>query len=465
MSGRVSFVSLGPGDAGLLGERARRRIDEADVVVSHGAGNESSAAQLVELARAGRRVVRTAPGDALESVGVLAEVLAVARSGVELEVVPGVGARAAAAAFAGVVGRAVRVKAADVGKAVEREPGDAVVTLVAAVGEPSQRVVVTRAAEAGARARELVAGDGDVVVAIGAPDDELRWFERRPLFGKRVLVTRAREQAGSAAAMLRDEGAEPLVVPAIAIEAPSDAAPLARAVAALRAGAYGWAAFTSANGVERTWAAIEAAGGDARAFGAARLAAIGPATAAALVRHGLRPDVVAREFRGEGLAEDMLASIATGKRGVVVVRVLLARAARARDALPEALRAAGCEVDVVPAYETRPASPDEPAFRDLVRELEAGRVDAVTFTSSSTVEHLCDILERSGPGPRSTGRSTSGGPARAASLLSRVRVASIGPVTSETARARGLRVDVEAAQYTVPGLIRALADSYANPVA
>jgi uroporphyrinogen III methyltransferase/synthase len=305
-------------------------------------------------------------------------------------------------------------------------------------------VVVTKPGEAAVQARELEHAPGDeaIVEAVGAPDDALRWFERRPLFGKRVLVTRAQEQASKAAALLRDEGAEALVVPAIAIGPPSDPAPLARAVAALRAGAYAWAAFTSANGVERTWSALEAAGGDARAFGAARIAAIGPATAEALARRGLRADVVAREFRGEGLAEDMLAAMAAPG----AVRVLLARAARARDALPDALRAAGCQVDVVAAYETR-AAPRE-AIEAVAAELDAGRVDAVTFTSSSTVEHLCDALG-----------------ARAASLLGRIRVASIGPVTSETARARGLAVAVEAVEYTVPGLIRALADSYAKPVA
>jgi uroporphyrinogen III methyltransferase/synthase len=181
-----------------------------------------------------------------------------------------------------------------------------------------------------------------------------------------------------------------------------------------------------------------AAGGDARAFAATRLAAIGPATAAALERHGLRADVVAREFRGEGLAEEMLAAIVrTGSKG----RVLIARAARARDALPDALRAADCTVDVVAAYETRPAARE--AVDRLVAAFEAGNVDAVTFTSSSTVEHLCDALG-----------------ARAADVLGTTRIASIGPVTSATARARGLRVDVEAAPYTLPALIGALARSY-----
>jgi uroporphyrinogen III methyltransferase/synthase len=338
-----------------------------------------------------------------------------------------------------VLGRATWAAVVDVGAVVAGEARDVAVTLVARAGQAGQAVVVTTAGEAAEAARAL--GVEEVIVATGVPDEELRWFERRPLFGKRVLVTRAVDQARSTASLLTEEGAEAVVVPTIRIEAPSDAAPLARAVEDLRAGAYAWVAFTSANGVERTWAAIVAAGWDARAFGAARLAAIGPATARALEQHGLRADVVAKEFRGEGLAEELLAAL-----GVKPCRVLLARAARARDVLPDALRAAGCTVDVVAAYETRPAPPE--AMNAIALELEATRLDAVVFTSSSTVEHLCDAL----------------GPS-AAALLGRVRVASIGPVTSATARDRGLRVDVEAREYTVPGLIRALADSYANPVA
>ena len=279
-----------------------------------------------------------------------------------------------------------------------------------------------------------------------------------PLSGKRVLVTRAGEQAGSTAALLRAQGAEAVVVPTIEIVPPGDPAPLAKAIGDLRAGAYAWVAFTSANGVERTWQAIEAAGGDGQVFGAARLAVVGPATAQALAGHGLRADVVAEELRGEGLAAAMLAAMKgswitshglpkVGQvEGDVRGRVLLARAARARDALPDALRAAGCTVDVVAAYETRPVT--GAAMESLAVELAAGRLDAVTFTSSSTVDNLCDAL-----GPR------------AVALLGHARLASIGPLTSETARSRGLRVDVEAQESTVGGLIRALADSYAKPVA
>jgi uroporphyrinogen III methyltransferase / synthase len=437
--GRVSFVSLGPGDPGLTGATATARVAEADVVVRDDDGVTVEA--LVARARAGERVVRVTTGDALESLRVVSELLAVSRAGVPFEVVPGVGARAAAAAFAGVVGRATRARGDDeVAAAVDRQPREAVVTLVLDAGEPTQRVVVTTAGEAVARAKELGA---EVIVAIGAPDDELRWFERRPLFRKRVLVTRPVEQAPAMVEALRDAGAQAIVAPSIALGPPADPAPLARALDELRQRGFDWVAFTSANGVERTWDALAAAGGDARDFGGVKLAVIGPATAAALARHGLAADVVAEDFRGEGLAAAMLQALSSGSGRA---RVLLPRAARARDVLPDALRAAGHDVEVVAAYETRPAP--RAALDAVARELEAGRIDAVTFTSSSTVHHLYDAL----------------GPA-AAALLARPRVATIGPVTSESARARGLRVDVEAPEYTVPGLVRALADSYREPVA
>lgn len=450
--GLVSFVGAGPGDPALRTERAARRIAEADVVIE--AGTNADVEALVAFAREGKRVARIVAGDPLESPAIVAQARAVVAAGVALEIVPGIGAQSAVAAFAGVLGPAARVAVHEVSRAVASEPAGAIVTLVVAAGSPAQRVVTVSATAAEARAREL--GSGDVIVAAGVPDDALRWAERRPLFGKRVLVTRAREQAGSTAALLRDLGAEPVVVPTIEIHPPGDPAPLAAAVAALAArgkGAagvgvsadahaspyasrYQWVAFTSANGVDFTWAALTAAGGDARAFGGIRLAAIGPATARALERRGLRADVVATEFRGEALAEAMLSSFDGG-----APRVLVARAARARDVLPDTLRAAGCEVDVVAAYETRSPPPD--SIARLARDLADGRIDIVTFTSSSTVENLCDLL-----GPR------------AVELLARPRIASIGPITTATASGRGLRVDLTAREYTVPGLVEALLESH-----
>jgi uroporphyrinogen III methyltransferase/synthase len=431
----------------LLTARGADRIAQAEVVVYE--EDAAPAWRLVELAREGKRVVRAVSGDPLESRRALDEIREIARAGVAFEVVPGIGAAAAAVAFAGVAGRAVRVSTGQLERILEGETRDAVVTLIAGAGGPAQRVVVSTVGTAADAAAAL--GAPSLILAFGAPEESLRWFERRPLFGKRVLVTRAREQSSETAALLRDYGAEPFVVPTIVIGPPSDPRPLAQALSELRRGAYAWVAFTSANGVERTWEALVASGGDARAFGGARLAAIGPATARALERHALRADVVAKEYRGEGLADEVLLSQSKGggashgetRAAPGVPRVLIARAARARDALPEALRAAGWLVDVVAAYETHP--PPREAVDALVGELETGRVDAVTFTSSSTVDNLCDLL----------------GNHRAAALLGRIRVASIGPLTSQAARARGLRVDVTAAKYTVPELVRALADSWA----
>ncbi|MCL2448482.1 MAG: uroporphyrinogen-III synthase [Polyangiaceae bacterium] len=434
--GRVSFVDLGPGDPALRTERASERMASADIVVDDDDVPIEKLLELGDLAKQGQRVVRVVRGDGSGPSGALAEAAALAQAGVAIEIVPGVAPSAMAAAFAGVLARAVYISASEVAGAVRAEGPSAPVTIVHAAGAASQRIVVTTAAAAADEAR--VFGDARVVVAFGAPEPALRWFERLPLFGKRVLVTRAREQAGSTASLLRDLGADPWVVPTIHFRPPADAEPLARALRALRAGEYGWAAFTSANGVERTWDALVAMGGDARAFGGVKLAAIGPATARALEARSLRPDVVAKEFRGESLAAALIDAAAAPAS-----RVLLARAAKARDVLPDTLRAAGHAVDVVAAYETHPPSVE--TGEALAAELERGRVDAVTFTSSSTVEHLCDLL-----GPR------------AASLLGRALVASIGPVTTATATGRGVRVDVTAREYTVAGLIAALAASYAG---
>jgi uroporphyrinogen III methyltransferase/synthase len=251
-----------------------------------------------------------------------------------------------------------------------------------------------------------------------------------PLARKRVLVLRAESQSDDAADLLRSKGAEPVLVPAIAIGPPDDEAPALFAISKLAT--YDWVAFTSANGVERTWELFDRAGKDASAFGDAKLAAVGPATGAALARHGLTAHVTAKELRGEGLAAAMLEAM--GGPG----RVLLLRAQSARDALPDALRAAGCAVDIAAVYATRAPADLAGTLRPVFAE-GAARVDAVIFSSSSTVQHVCDALG-----------------AEAASLLAAVCVVAIGPVTGQTARSLGVRVDAEAAPYTMAAAIDAL---------
>src|SRR5262249_38120375 len=174
--------------------------------------------------------------------------------------------------------------------------------------------------------------------------DKLRWYDRKPLFAKRLLVPRAEHQARETAAKIRERSAEPVVFPVIRIVDPPDPKPLETALAEL--GAYDWVLFTSANGVDRFFAALERAGRDARALGAAKVGVIGPGTRASLERYGIRADVMAREYVGEGLARE----IGDARR------VLVARALVARDELPEALRRAGARVDVVPVYRTIPAA-------------------------------------------------------------------------------------------------------------
>jgi uroporphyrinogen III methyltransferase / synthase len=253
----------------------------------------------------------------------------------------------------------------------------------------------------------------------------------KSLAGKRVLVPRSKEQAAETARDLIARGAEPVLTPVLAFCPPPDRAGLERAVMTM--GTYDVVGFTSANGVQAVFDVLEDKGLDAGAFGGACVAAVGPATAEALVERGVRPGIVAVESRAEGLARAILA--------VRPRRVLLAQALVAREALAEALRAAGVEVDVVAAYQTCPA--DRSLVQPVEADLFARRIDAVLFTSSSTVTHLVQALGE-----------------RALDLLSETTIACIGPVTAETARERGLRVDVTAEKYTMAGLLDALERYY-----
>ena len=254
------------------------------------------------------------------------------------------------------------------------------------------------------------------------------------LAGKRVLVTRAKEQAGSLAALLAERGASPVVFPTILIAPPTDPEPLARAVRDLAR--YDWVAFTSANAVLHTFAELERQGRGAAAFSGLKVAAVGPATAKSLAEKKVVVDVLAKEARGEGLAREILSRIAAP------VRVLVPRAREGREALPDALRGAGCVVDVVTAYET--VRPSAEKVEELRGALAARTIDAVTFTSGSTVEHLFELL----------------GPA-AAELLGALTIASIGPVTTEAAKARGLRVAATACEATIEELVGALERAFA----
>jgi uroporphyrinogen III methyltransferase / synthase len=271
--------------------------------------------------------------------------------------------------------------------------------------------------------------------------DTLRWFDdlrTRPLFGKRVLVTRAREQASALTDLLIARGAEPIEFPVIKIAPLAETSGLDAALSAV--GSYHWVIFTSANAVPVVVDRLDALGLDARVFGGAKVAAIGPATAEAVRRQlGVRADFVP----GEAVAEAVLAGWPDAE--MAGKRVLLPRASEARELLPEKLRERGAIVDVVPVYET--VLDDSEA--DSVRErLRRGEVDVLTFTSSSTVRNFA--------------RAAALSAEELAELSRSCLVAAIGPVTADTAREHGLTPAVVAPEHTIAGLVAALEQHFAR---
>jgi uroporphyrinogen-III synthase len=255
----------------------------------------------------------------------------------------------------------------------------------------------------------------------------------RVLEGRRIVITRAREQAGDLARALETLGAAVVLAPVIRIEPLPNLGPLRAALAGLSV--YRWVVFTSQNAVQIVFDRLLAWGLGPRVFATTSVAAIGTATEDALMERGVVPTLVPDEFVGEALAEALAA-----RGGLAGSRVLIPSAQDARDALPAGLRAHGAVVEVVPVYRTVPAQID---LGGLAAELADGRIDAVTFTSSSTVRYFVDLVGRKA--------ATSG----------RFAVAVIGPVTAGTARELGLTEVVEAAPHTVPGLVDALVRRFA----
>jgi uroporphyrinogen III methyltransferase / synthase len=266
-----------------------------------------------------------------------------------------------------------------------------------------------------------------------AADDEVMTEDKgdKPLAGRVVIVTRAREQAGVFARLLEAAGARVMLVPTIAIEPPDSWDPLDAALAQ----DHDWVVFTSVNGVAMVRRRIEAAGAGRERLERSRVAAIGPATAGALREWGLEPEVVPGEYVAEGLLAHLRPRVRPGDR------VLLPRAAETRDVLVRELTAHGARVTEVAAYRTRAAGEHAAGLREA---LAAGRVDVVTFTSSSTVKSFCALFD----------------PAELPGLLRGVTVACIGPITRATAESRGLRPGIVPADYTIPALARAIANHF-----
>jgi uroporphyrinogen III methyltransferase / synthase len=490
-----------PAESGPYGHRS------TGTSVPQGETNE----RLVEAARAGKSIVRLKGGDPFVFGRGGEEGEALREAGVEFEVVPGVTAGVAASAYAGipvthrdeasavafVTGHEDPAKAETAleWEALARFPGtlvfymgvkrlgDNAAALIAAgrsADEPAaavergtmegqRTVVATLATLAEAVEREGVGAPALIVVGpVVERRKELAWLERRPLQGRRVVVTRARAQASGLAATLRGLGSEVVELPAIRIEPRIASEEVRRAVERIGAGEYSLICLTSPNGVRLLFEALAAAGLDARALGQApagpekkqvggegtgatdevgasggesaaatreqsgagggrggtTIAAIGPGTARALAERGITADIVPERFVAEALVEALEDVDLEGRRALV------ARAAEARDVLPDALREHGAEVDVVALYETVREDPTDEAVE------AAQAADYVTFTSSSTVRNLTEALGDRFPGA--------------------ARIVSIGPITSEAVREAGLDLAVEAERHDIDGLVAAL---------
>jgi uroporphyrinogen III methyltransferase / synthase len=276
-----------------------------------------------------------------------------------------------------------------------------------------------------------------VVGRVAGLRQHLRWFDERPLFGKRIVVTRSREQAGELVDLLESLGAEAIEAPMIRIAPPDDYGPLDRACA--EAGTYDWIIFTSANGVDYFMMRLTEGPGDVRDLKGVKLCAIGPATASRLASHGIRVELEPPESRAEAIVQALRETgDLKGKR------FLLPRADIAREVLAEELRKAGAVVTDVTAYRTVLAEIEREGDPDIYRMLLDKRIDVVTFTSASTVRNFVQIF----------------GAEQAPDLLQRTVVASIGPVTAEAADQFGIKTSIMPGEYTIPALVDAILEHF-----
>lgn len=494
----IYIVGAGPGDPGLVSAKGRRCLQAADVVVHDhrvhprvlrlanpaaeridvGPAAPKPLEQdaisylLAEKAREGRTVVRLKWGDPFVFASGGKEALFLHEQGIPFEVVPGIPAGIAGAAYAGVpvtypeagdllafvrghegetdappsvdwerlaqLGGTIVCYAgpnqiAAITQALVthgRSPEEAAV-LIYDASLPSQATIDGVLGSIAASAREGAAGLLVVGTVVGLRQ-HLRWFDARPLSGRRIVVTRSREQADELIEMLEERGAEAILAPAIRIAPPEDLSGLERACA--EAGAFDWLVFTSGNAVDAFMERLLAAA-DVRELKGVKICTVGESTASRLANYGIRVDLVPPEFRAEALVEAL-----KGTGEIAGRRVLFPRADIARDVVADELRAAGAEVVEVVAYRTVPGTLERDGDHDIYRMLLDKQIDAVTFTSASSVRNFAQIL----------------GPEQAADLLQTTVVASIGPVTAEAAQQLDIPTHVMPERYTIPDLVNAL---------
>jgi uroporphyrinogen III methyltransferase / synthase len=507
-TGKVYLVGAGPGDPGLLTLRAKDRIERADVIVYDNLANRTflryarKGAELiyagkeggrhtmtqdeinrviVERAAGGLLVVRLKGGDPFIFGRGGEEAQELARAGIPFEIVPGVTSAIAVPAYAGIplthrdftptvafltghedpskgpstiawdriaTGAGTLVFLMGMGNIAgiaEKllqygRPADTTVAVIQRGTTAEQKTATGRLDEiADIARREGLKPPAIIVVGeVVRLREELAWFDRRPLFGKRIVVTRAREQASTFLAALTELGADCIEFPTIEVIPPSAYEGLDRSIADLER--YQWAIFTSTNGVKFFFDRLAFHGRDTRSLKGIRVAAIGAKTGEALIEKGIRPDLIPHEFVAEAVVE------AFRNEDVEGLRILLPRAAQARDVLPVELERMGATVDVVEAYRTARAQGDRSLVKELLNE---GRIHMVTFTSSSTVHNFVEAFQEEGK--------------RFFLWMENVSVACIGPVTAETAEKLGLKVTLTAREYTIESLTQAISGYFEKP--
>ena len=441
-------------DGGVIVEKLKLALTEAADIVERGEAGDGD-------------VIRLVSGNPLTRDNVMEEISAVAAEGMEFQVVPGMSLPSTVPSFAGIALGSTYTEA-------DLNNGDVDWDQLAAAPQPlvlqanqehlaeiveqlTQRgfqastpvTVTTRGTTRLQRTFDATLGtvgkldadlEGPLVVTLGtAADDRSKysWWENRPLYGWRVLVPRAKSQAGPMNARLSQHGAIPQSVPTISLEPPRNPAQMDRAIKGIVEGRYQWILFTSVNAVDAVWSKFEELGLDARSFAGVHLGAVGQKTADALIARGMQPELLPHRTKqnAAGLAEAFPEYVEDIDP---VSRVLLPRADLGSDVLVDGLREKGWEVDDVVAYRTVRAAPPPPETRDMIK---TGGFDAVCFTSPSTVKNLVGI---------------------AGKPHSRTIIACIGPVTEAEAREQGLRVDVVPEVADIPNLVDALAEHVAG---
>ena len=441
-------------DGGVIVEKLKLALTEAAEIVERGEAGDGD-------------VIRLVSGNPLTRDNVMEEISAVAAEGMEFQVVPGMSLPSTVPSFAGIALGSTYTEAdlnnGDVDwdqlaaapqplvlQANQEHLADMVEQLTQRGFQASTPVTVTtRGTTRLQRTFDATLGtvgkldadlEGPLVVTLGtAADDRSKysWWENRPLYGWRVLVPRAKSQAGPMNARLSQHGAIPQSVPTISLEPPRNPAQMDRAIKGIVEGRYQWILFTSVNAVDAVWSKFEELGLDARSFAGVHLGAVGQKTADALIARGMQPELLPHRTKqnAAGLAEAFPEYVEDIDP---VSRVLLPRADLGSDVLVDGLQEKGWEVDDVVAYRTVRAAPPPPETRDMIK---TGGFDAVCFTSPSTVKNLVGIAGK--PHPRTI-------------------IACIGPVTEAEAREQGLRVDVVPEVADIPNLVDALADHVAG---